>query len=328
MAGLDDLMKGLGAFNDGVRQLATTNAINDAHQQITDINSQQMNDLAKRQAAEQVAKDMSLRMINAGAHETTVQRAFDSLAPKQFKSPDEAILQGKMQGSDDIVNAGVEAQKLMPDFQLKQEQIKGAIEARKLMAQQRSGIATEKQDKAYTDLQESFRKDKNNSSLISAVQEADKIKDHLIPDKNGRIDPSQIMLSAVGVIKAAGLSRITELELEKGAANPSMRSNIMRKLGVSMNNSALKDDVKYYTFLGSALKAQAQKHLSDKIDRFSKGAEIGNPAFKSTRVKAALMNEHLGDYGTTPVDAAPVPEATETPAGPSQINWDDFKVGP
>lgn len=90
MSYLDDMYKAMDIFTEGTRQLAVTNRINEATQQVNELQKNEM-DLLKRNAQQMnIAKQLSLQMTQAGAPMSHVQQVYSMFAPEQLNTSADA----------------------------------------------------------------------------------------------------------------------------------------------------------------------------------------------------------------------------------------------
>lgn len=75
MANFDNLLKGLGAFTQGIKTFAQSKAINEANEQVRELNQQELNFQEQIQAENQLAQSLALRLTQAGADASTVSAA-------------------------------------------------------------------------------------------------------------------------------------------------------------------------------------------------------------------------------------------------------------
>lgn len=100
MSGLDDLLKGIAVFNQGITQLATSRAINDANEQVQMLNSQELDRGQRLQAMTAVGNELSMRLGAAGADAGMINQLTSQLAPSagaQFQAEENKQLQASSQ---------------------------------------------------------------------------------------------------------------------------------------------------------------------------------------------------------------------------------------
>lgn len=94
---LDDLLKGLAVFDEGMTKLATGVGIMRAKQQVDEVNAQNLDDTKRRQALQSVANNLTLNLTAAGANPSQVQQTTAAVTPKSSLFPEEATAQHQSQ---------------------------------------------------------------------------------------------------------------------------------------------------------------------------------------------------------------------------------------
>ncbi len=91
MPTVDEMMKAFGAFTEGVQGLAVTKGINDAHAEVQTLKDMQIDDMAKRQQQEMIAKQLAMKLTAAQASPTQMQGAMSAFMPEQIKNSADAF---------------------------------------------------------------------------------------------------------------------------------------------------------------------------------------------------------------------------------------------
>jgi len=73
--GLDDLLKGLAVFDRGVKTFAVSTAVNDANEQLTQLQNQEDDRAQVLQQQTEISNSLALRLAGAGADAATIQAA-------------------------------------------------------------------------------------------------------------------------------------------------------------------------------------------------------------------------------------------------------------
>lgn len=81
--GMDDLLKGLAVFKDGMTQYHTAAAVNDANEQLTALHAQEMDRDQKIQAQSQISSSLAMRLGAAGTDASKIQALTSEIAPSQ-----------------------------------------------------------------------------------------------------------------------------------------------------------------------------------------------------------------------------------------------------
>jgi len=138
MGFLDDLTKATTLFNQGVQDLATTNAFNRASEQVQEIKNQQLDQLESRQAAEQVSQQLAQDLAASGAPASQIQAGFASFSPAPLPGGAELISEGVQLEAPERVQQGLDIITLQkfPEAQARRE-IELSKQQRALQKEQR-----------------------------------------------------------------------------------------------------------------------------------------------------------------------------------------------
>lgn len=144
MSSLNEILAAFSAFNQGLTKYAVNKGINDAKAQVDQLNQQEIGLMQKRQAQEQVAKDLALKLTSFGADQNDVHAAYGAIAPKAFQSPQDMYQQGLASGDKELMSAAREAVK----FSVEDEKLKNADQYKynKLLQDDRLAAMRENQD--------------------------------------------------------------------------------------------------------------------------------------------------------------------------------------
>lgn len=116
MADFDALMKGMSLFNDGMKKLATTRAVNQAQDELSSLETAELEDAAKRKQQQLVAQNLVLNLTKAGADPS----AASALMPRPLTQTDTFIEQSRQ---DDL-----NERKAGRDFQAKENALNRAAQ--------------------------------------------------------------------------------------------------------------------------------------------------------------------------------------------------------
>jgi hypothetical protein len=109
---LPTLQEALNSFVQGTRDLALTRSLSQANLAVQNIKGSTISEMEKRKALTQVAQSLTFDMLAKGANASQVQTAYASMAPKGVNGSDDAILQGLLQGDEQLMQAGLVADRL------------------------------------------------------------------------------------------------------------------------------------------------------------------------------------------------------------------------
>lgn len=114
MSFLDDLAKSTQMFKQGATQFGTQQHINEATVTLEKMRTQHANaatgeienekELRKKQS--ELAKMLTANLTSIGSDANDIQMAFQAIAPKQFQTPDEMIMEGALTGSEFLQDTG------------------------------------------------------------------------------------------------------------------------------------------------------------------------------------------------------------------------------
>lgn len=322
---ISDLQGAVNLFNQGTQKLALNAGINNAQKQIADINTQQMNEIQKRQAMENVAKSLTLDLTKSGQSASAIQQAFGAIAPNPINNSNQANMESLMTGSPELANVaqkqqGFEEAPTLAKLKGQQEnelalqklRNQGAIEA----AGTRQGASELKaQSKALDDAQRLLESARGNPAVaqaekdLYAASKADSLA-NLYGDPN-KLSSAQVTLFSQEIAKIAAGGVPTQHELEGIDQKTLMRMG-SEKVSKFTNNPTPANAaafVKQFQDYTRALKKDAQKTIEDKYGRIIEGkkGQLGADNYK-------VLKEQYIDRFKAPADA---PEATAQAQSPA-----------
>jgi len=96
---MQELLQAFGMFKQSVQEAATTSAVNDATQAMHQIKTGITNEAEQRKALQGLSDNLAMRLVGVGAPASTVQTAFNAIAPQQFGSVEQMQLEGALSGN-------------------------------------------------------------------------------------------------------------------------------------------------------------------------------------------------------------------------------------
>jgi hypothetical protein len=108
---MDDLFKALKMFSDGTKELAFTNALDQANQQVQDIKTSIDDKQQQRLALQDVSNRLVTQMAQYGVPATTMAQVAGAVGPKHYNTPAEAAIEGTLGGDKTLVDAAANADK-------------------------------------------------------------------------------------------------------------------------------------------------------------------------------------------------------------------------
>lgn len=251
---LDDLLKGLGSFKEGLQSLAQGMAVNDARDQLSQINAQVQKESEKQMMAQQVGQDLALRLTKAGADANQIAGATQGILPS-------ANQQQTMTAQKDMQAAGFEQQTKEKGMD------RDLAITLKQMEMDRLGLKDDKKEaQIYTKLSDTFRKE--NKDLVGNWEKVSSLNSVLksTPDRVG------VEMAKTGLLKFAGEDRVSDADVARAQRDPSLRAGIARRLKLEMTGEALADDRKFYQAILTHAEGLMKNKLSEKAKGYSKGS--------------------------------------------------------
>lgn len=99
--GFDQMMAGLGALSESMKQFATTRAINQSQQEINQLNNMEIDDAQKRQQMNMISQNLAMRMTGIGADPNQIATSAGMIAPKPLDQTDDWIRSGRTIGLEE-----------------------------------------------------------------------------------------------------------------------------------------------------------------------------------------------------------------------------------
>lgn len=245
---LDDMLKGMAVFKDGLTQFATSKAVNDANEQLSQLNGQEMDRGEMLKAQSQIGNDLMMRLQSAGADPGRIAQLTGQIAPSagaQYQAEENKNLQESSQ-----------------TFQAKEKDKDRAHDIR-LQGMKNSileGGANSKLSKFTIGEANKFYKREQKS--IEAIDGLSKFSKMINTPGAARIG---IELGKTALLKDAGEDRITNEDIERADNDPSIREKIARRLKLEVTGDELKDKAAFYSKLMERLEQDALERLDKKI---------------------------------------------------------------
>lgn len=109
MADNSDLFTALQMFQSGVKDLFAQRTIAQANDAVQQVKAQEGDQFKQRAALQGIANQLTLSLAGQGANPQQIAMAAGAIAPKQFATSDQAILEGTMTGDKTLVDRGIQA---------------------------------------------------------------------------------------------------------------------------------------------------------------------------------------------------------------------------
>jgi hypothetical protein len=251
---LDNLLKGFAVFKEGLKDFAVAKGVNDANEQLAQLNQMELAKEEKLAATTQISNSLAMRLGAAGADAAQVESLAGRLAPSagaQYQAGQNKEMQSSSQSFQ-----GGENEK---DRQLQRD-----------LAQMKNdalGLKNpEKEKKLMAGFADKFRKE--NKTILESRDQLGFLKEILdkTPDRVG------IEMAKTGLLKASGEGRVSDADVIRAQRDPSLRAGIARKLKLEATGEALADDRKFYQMILTHVDKKLNETLKKKVKGYSEGA--------------------------------------------------------
>lgn len=108
-----DLQSAIRGFNDQVQSYAIQSAVNNASQQVQQLQNAQLDEIEKRNQTQQLSQQLALQLTGLGANASQVQTAMAATAPKPLNDFGSMFAEGLMTGSEPLKQKATELKKFM-----------------------------------------------------------------------------------------------------------------------------------------------------------------------------------------------------------------------
>ncbi len=233
-SGLDDLLAGLSVFKQGVTQYAVGQGIQNAQDQISQINSSQQSEIQKRQALTDTANNLTLHLAGLGADANTIQQTAAAIKPVSIATPQEAYNQAVAKGSPELMKLAQQGQAFAMQPEVKMQATKLANEnyLKKLEFQKDITVAQIAADPRYQakPLSDSMVKD------ITAVETSSQSLRDLATkiEANPDLVGPGAGLNPLRMIGAAGDKSVFDGELAQATLAIAQQAKVMRLNPIQM----------------------------------------------------------------------------------------------
>jgi hypothetical protein len=97
---LQELFQAMNMFKDGVQQLGTARAIDDAQSKVQELKTQQLDSMQERAQLSNISQGLTMSLAKIGAPASQISTVAGAIAPAAIGSPEDAYVQGSMAGKD------------------------------------------------------------------------------------------------------------------------------------------------------------------------------------------------------------------------------------
>lgn len=307
------VLGGLQAFSESVNKLAMQHSLTQAQQQLDSIAASAKNEFEMHQQYRQVGQQLAFQLAAAGADASKIQSVVGAI-PKEAPPPQNALEalaseNPRMQEVGKSYLSETEGAKAA----MKQAEIAGRAEVARINEEAKIKAASakdaQKEDAEFRALPDSFPKHKDIAPLLEAQSAARQAKNLL---SLGDQTYAASELVKIGILKSAGLNRITNAEINSITGNPDPSSYISRTLSKMTKGTASAGDLANFNKVLDAMSSASQASLESKIDDLA-----------LAKAKAGAGRHTYDDYRRVmrlragfdkPDSSASAPAASGTPA--------------
>ncbi len=311
---LTDLGASLNIFNQGVQQFATQRAIAQANDQVQSIRDSGLAEDEKQQQFRNLAQDMTMRFMSAGAPAAQIQQFQETFAPKppQIQTAEQGVLVGNEAQR-------TRGQKLIEDEKAFKRELEFEKSERALDIAGIKALGTEK--KAVTQALKDFKTvAKNELDGLDSLA--------VVPDNAS--NNLEYVTGLKALIKRTD-PRISDADFKLATPNTDLQSRGQRIWDALINNKPLPQDQEAVQLLTEVLKKKTEARLEKKLEGYSRSASkqfttTGQQEFKqslSERWAPHMLNQsqaqvqQAGNQPATPNTIQPN-VAPSTQVGPSK----------
>jgi hypothetical protein len=291
---MEDLFKALEMFNQEQQKVATKYAIDDATQQMQQINTEITDKAQQRVAQQQLGNQLALKLVGAGADASKIQAAFQAVTPQNFGSVEQMQLEGQLSGNQqynqvagnilaDRERKARSMETFKTDEQIRLERVKGELDIEKARVQSKNKL------KNFNipdfDLKEGFAPTEKDMELL----------------KNANSDMKQI---------DSALSELDQLVNEHGTESFSVKGGVSKRMAIlkQMIVGRMKDQQGLGALAGPDIDF-LEKMLPDATSMFTTGSTYKEA---SDTFKKELYNAVSAKAESRGFDYKSVPKSMES----------------
>jgi hypothetical protein len=109
-ASFQDLQTAINGFNNQVQNYAIQSAVSSASQQVQQLQGAQMDEMQRRQSAQQLSNQLALQLSGLGATGAQIHGAFSAIAPKELPNANAMNAEALMKNSPSLAGAAKKQQ--------------------------------------------------------------------------------------------------------------------------------------------------------------------------------------------------------------------------
>lgn len=321
MAGLDDLYKALGVFQEGMQQFAITQGVNQATQAVDQLNQAGLSELQKRQEQQKIAQQLAMRMTQAGANASQIQTAVGAIGPTPIKDSNDAYQQAVATGDKDLMKMakdmqgfenkpGMDKQDDQQSF-LASESAKERQLKRELAVAKKDNKLSDQELKQVMDAQKKLESSaKKNFEGYTQAQIAGSMLDELGQNPVAMEAIKTFLARATGEV-----GNLTDAEREAFGGSRAIIQRVRRMASKLATGLPTEEDKKELRELTEVFASSNKRAIEGTADRMAKqlGAATGRDAAElRSRI---LPADWSGSPSTTPKKPAGTPITVKGPDG-------------
>lgn len=311
------VLGGLQAFSDSVNKLAMQHSLQQAQDQLDQVSASAKNDFEMHQGYRHVGQQLAFQLAAAGADASKIQSVVSSIP--QAAPPPQNALEALSSENPRIQEIG---QNYLSETEgskaaLKQAEIAGRAAVAEIQAnakiKQGQAKAAQKDDAEFAALPDSFPKQKDVAPLLDAQNAARQAK-NLLALGDQTYAASELV--KIGILKSAGLNRITNAEINSITGNPDPSSYISRQIAKMTKGTASDKDLANFSKVLDAMSGASQASLASKIDDIALAkaqSGAGRHSYEDYR-KVMRLRAGLDQPASASSSSAPAASGTPAPA--------------
>ncbi len=239
-----ELFQALQIFQRGVQDYGIQKGVNQAADQMQQINNSQLDELEKRQQLGQLSNKLALHLTGLGANASQVQAAFQAIAPALIKDAQDAYLQGALSKSDPLKAIGTEVQTFENKPKMNQLAYARGTElmGKQLTADAMSGKADAKANDAlagrFTKFSQELDPNRARTGNLGSLQQSLNLTDRIkgLVGKRTNLDQRETEELAISLQKLLSGSNVGSVQQVEALVPKSARGNAQKMQEFLLNS--------------------------------------------------------------------------------------------
>ena len=286
MSGTDDFLKamesGAKMFNEGMTQLGTSMAIDDANKKIEQLNSDVNRGIRSKEeydtVGKQIAQGLAMRLSKVAASPEHIASATQGLLPS-------AGAMAQIQGQERMNEKTIEKDKEIATKHNEMELEKARIMAGKGNAKQLQNMYNGFGKEFAAQNKDTFKKLDQLDSMLQTI------------DSSGK-SPVGANLAQMEFVKQA-VGRANWQEIQMGNPTASTKEQVARTLHIQLTNEDKADNAAFFKKLGLAERQAQLQKLDSAASGFAKAKARVLPDTKEADIYQSLSDQHIAKYGNS-----------------------------